>query len=1142
MSKVRFTIDGKEILAEEGSNLLEIARKNGYEIPSLCHDPRLEPFGSCRLCLVEIEGARGMVQSCGAKVREGMVVRTNTENIAALRRLAVELLLSEHCGDCVAPCQLACPAGIDIQGFVAHIANGRPAEAAKLIYEKLPMPASVGRVCPRFCEKECRRNLVDEPVSICALKRFAGDQPGVEGSFYIPRPKPGTGKQVAVVGGGPAGLSAAYYLALEGHQVTIFDAAPQLGGAMRYGIPEYRLPKEILDKEIQVITDLCQNVFCNKVLGRDFTIQQLRQMGFDAVFLGVGACQNQQLGLAGEQLEGAYSGIEFLRQVAMKNPITVGKRVVVIGGGNTAMDAARTAVRLGAEEVTVVYRRSSKEMPASPHEIEQAAEEGVKFILLTNPQCFLGEGGQVRAIQCLEMKLGEPDGSGRRRPVAVAGSEFEIPADMVITATGQRLDQRCLAGNPEVKVTARGVIQVDRATLQGDTEWVFSGGDCVTGPATVVEAVAAGRQAAASINLYLKGSPVVPAEGPFNLSRGSLDQMDPAEFEEREKIARVPMPTSEPAERKKHFREFEHGFTPEMAQREANRCLSCGCLDVFSCRLREYADIFKADAARLGHGKKRHPVMNDHPVIISDPDKCVLCGNCVRICQEVQGTGALGFVNRGSQTVVLPALGAPLSETLCSSCVQCINICPTGALSRRSSLAKPGPWRPEKVATVCPHCSMGCQIELNMAGNQVVGVTSKKDLCNQGVTGFDAIRSIERLNVPLMRKNGRLHPVDWDEALAAAWQMLAEVRDTHGLDSVAVAVSPNATNEESYLAFKLGRMALGTNGIYSTVPLPAVHLPGLKQRDVTLSYEDLQNSDLILVVDGGLLQRYPVIRSKIKKAAAKGSKLLMMNPHATELDKLAKLSLKINRKKIQRLLEAFVGYLLQYNLVNKEADRLYPAVLDDLENQLMEDFFEIVRSFWVKPDKVIEFIHQFIRAKNPVIVADGHQLSQEELELLKNFALLTGNLGQPGRGILLLYPYANVHGLQSLGVKTEPKDWENLALGLDTGRIKGILVIGNTQEPDERFFRQGIKTVMITPSLNRDLKADIILPGSAFGETTGTITNSEGKIQKLLAGCPSLTGRETWQVLLGLAYQSGSFTNHSPQDIFGEIINHRLKN
>ncbi|RYD03661.1 hypothetical protein N752_18100 [Desulforamulus aquiferis] len=344
-----------------------------------------------------------------------MAVKTNTAKIKELRRMATEFLLSEHCGDCIAPCQLACPAEIDIQGFVAHIANGQPGEAAKLIREKLPLPSSVGRVCPRFCEKECRRNLVDEPVSICALKRFAGDFELAAGISFMPKVKSDTGKQVAVVGGGPAGLAAAYYLSLEGHRVTIFDAAPKLGGMMRYGIPEYRLPKEVLDQEIEVITSLCENVFTNKVMGRDFTINQLKIMGYAAVFLSLGSWANQSLGLPGEELAGVYSGIQFLREIASSRTVPVGNRVVVIGGGNTAMDAARTSVRLGAEEVTVVYRRSRNEMPASLHEIEQAEEEGVNFELLTAPVGFIGENGRVRSISCIRMRLGEPDSSGRRR-------------------------------------------------------------------------------------------------------------------------------------------------------------------------------------------------------------------------------------------------------------------------------------------------------------------------------------------------------------------------------------------------------------------------------------------------------------------------------------------------------------------------------------------------------------------------------------------------------------------------------------------------------------------------------------------------------------------------------------------------------
>ncbi|AEF95378.1 FAD-dependent pyridine nucleotide-disulfide oxidoreductase [Desulfotomaculum nigrificans CO-1-SRB] len=458
MSKVKITIDGKEILAEKDSILLEAARENGFNIPSFCHDPRLKPFGACRQCLVEIEGARGLVQACGAKVSEGMVVRTNTDKVMGVRRLGLELLLAEHNGDCVGPCQLACPAEVDIQGFVAHIANGHIQEAAKLIREKIPLPSSVGRVCPGFCEKECRRNLVDDPVSICALKRFAGDFGNVDGRPYVPPVKKDTGKQVAVIGGGPAGLAAAYYLALAGHRVSIFEAAPQLGGMMRYGIPEYRLPKAILDREIEVITDLCRNVFLNKALGRDFSLQGLKQMGFDAVFIGIGSWANQSLQLPGEDLTGVYSGIQFLREVASRQPIKVGNKVVVIGGGNVAMDAARTSIRLGAKEVTVVYRRTQEQMPANHHEIAQALEEGIKFQMLTAPVGFVGEQGSVTSLKCIKMQLGEPDASGRRRPVPVEGSEFEIPTDMVIIAIGQKLDKNSLLGSEEIVLNRRGNI------------------------------------------------------------------------------------------------------------------------------------------------------------------------------------------------------------------------------------------------------------------------------------------------------------------------------------------------------------------------------------------------------------------------------------------------------------------------------------------------------------------------------------------------------------------------------------------------------------------------------------------------------------------------------------------------------------
>jgi len=268
MPKLSFTLNGKSVEAEAGSTILEAVSQNGVEIPTLCHDPRLKPYGSCRICLVEVEGSRGPVPACATPLTKGMVVRTRTDDIVKLRQMALELLLSDHYGDCIAPCKRACPAGIDIQGYIGLIANGEYREALKLIKESNPLPLVCGRVCPRFCETKCRRNLLDEPLAINALKRFAADFDQNSGSPYIPEPKPSTGRRVAIVGGGPAGLTAAYYLALDGHEITIFDAKPQLGGMLRYGIPEYRLPKATLDKEINIITSLCRQVNCNVSLGQ----------------------------------------------------------------------------------------------------------------------------------------------------------------------------------------------------------------------------------------------------------------------------------------------------------------------------------------------------------------------------------------------------------------------------------------------------------------------------------------------------------------------------------------------------------------------------------------------------------------------------------------------------------------------------------------------------------------------------------------------------------------------------------------------------------------------------------------------------------------------------------------------------------
>ncbi|HEX32296.1 MAG TPA: 2Fe-2S iron-sulfur cluster binding domain-containing protein, partial [Candidatus Acetothermia bacterium] len=435
---ITVTINGKKLEAQEGEMILTVARSAGIEIPALCAEDRLAPYNSCGTCVVDVEGM-GIVKSCSTPVRDGMVVTTNSPEAEDTRRTAIELLLSNHWGDCVAPCQQACPAHTDCQGYVGLTANKMFEESLQLLYEALPFPAVFGRICPAPCEDACRRQIADEPVQIRHIKRFVGDY----GIDYLPSILPDTGKVIAVVGGGPAGLSAAYFLRRRGHTVHVFDAMPKMGGMLRYGIPDYRLPQDVLDREIDVLRRMNIVFYNGKRLGKDIDYDELKSQ-YDAVFLGLGAWGSRSMGLPGEEHPAVMQGSEFLRKVNEGERPILPKKVAVIGGGNTAMDAARSAIRLGAE-VTVLYRRGQEQMPALEHEVEEAEEEGIVFSYLTQPVEFISDGATLSAVKCVRMELGEPDDSGRRRPVPVEGSEFEVEAGMALLAVGQMVDTSSLA-------------------------------------------------------------------------------------------------------------------------------------------------------------------------------------------------------------------------------------------------------------------------------------------------------------------------------------------------------------------------------------------------------------------------------------------------------------------------------------------------------------------------------------------------------------------------------------------------------------------------------------------------------------------------------------------------------------------------
>jgi heterodisulfide reductase subunit A-like polyferredoxin len=475
-----------------------------------------------------------------------------------------------------APCGLTCPARINVQGYVALIEVGKYKEALSLIWENLPLPGVLGRICPHPCEKECNRKDLDEPIAICELKRFVADQVKTEPPIQKEEAKE---EKVAIVGSGPAGLTASAYLALKGYPVTIFEALPVMGGMLYTGIPSYRLPRDILSEEIKTIQSLGVEIKTDSPIGSNLTIDDLFQQGYRAVFLGIGAHQDQKLNSPGEENPNVIPGVVFLRKANLGQKLEVGKRVAVIGGGNVAIDAARTAIRLGTREATILYRRSRNEMPAYEEDVREAEEEGTKIQFLTAPTEIVLKEGKVSSLRCIRMELGDPDSSGRRRPIPIQGSDFFAEVDMIIPAIGQTPDLSFLKGMA-IETTPQGTIKVDPTTLQTSKEGVFAGGDGVTGPWIAIEAVAAGKEAAISIDRYLRGKNLYEGRKKPDIQKARFEEI----YADQPKASRQQMETIPIEERRRTFSEVKKGFTEEQAKREALRCLNCGlCSECLQC-------------------------------------------------------------------------------------------------------------------------------------------------------------------------------------------------------------------------------------------------------------------------------------------------------------------------------------------------------------------------------------------------------------------------------------------------------------------------------------------------------------------------------------------------------------------------------
>jgi len=532
-----------------------------------------------------------------------------------------------------APCQINCPAGIDIPSYVALIALGRYDEAIEIIRQDNPFPWVCGLVCTNPCESWCQRRYLDKALCIKDLKGLAAKMVNDKGRGYkIPEPKQTFTEKVAVIGSGPAGLTAAYFLAWEGYSVTVFEAMREPGGLMIAGIPEFRLPRHVVRREIEAIRDMGVELKVNTPVGSDLTLDHLRKDGYKAFFLGIGAWEGLKMAIPGEEdYPQVLSALNFLKDVSLGLKIKPANSVAIVGGGNAAVDAARTCVRLGSQSVSIVYRRTRSEMPAHFEEIIQMAEEGIHVHQLTIPSRILGSYGKIDSLQCLMATLGEPDESGRRRPISVDGSEYKMPVGAVIAAIGQKPAVLNYPGLGDLELTRRETIQVKAHSHQTSIPDVFAGGDAVTGPATVVQAIGAGKNAAKAIHAFLRGQVFHAQALPRPRAMVPPTRMD---YHEKSFIQRQEIPLIDLDRRIHTFDQVELGLDEAAAMQEARRCMRC--------------------------------------------DICERCGKCVEVCQDRLGASAIKFHHAGESSLILKDYARGLPK--CIGCGSCVNICPTGAL------------------------------------------------------------------------------------------------------------------------------------------------------------------------------------------------------------------------------------------------------------------------------------------------------------------------------------------------------------------------------------------------------------------------------------------------------------------------------
>ncbi len=859
---------------------------------------------------------------------------------------------------------------------------------------------------------------------------------------------------------------------------------------LRYGIPEYRLPKALLDREIKWITDLGVEVRTGTRMGEDFTLQSLKEKGFDAIFLAMGAQKAKTMGLSGEEkMEGVVGGIDFLRRMQTDEPPKLHGVVVVVGGGNTAIDAARTALRIGAEKVVLLYRRTMKEMPAHQMEIDAASDEGVEMIFLSTPVAIIARNGRIEALRCVRMELGEPDASGRRRPMTIKGSEYDLGCAFVISAIGQDIDLDSIDKESGLAITPQKAISVD-GSFAASIPGVFAGGDVITGPAVAIDAIAHGRAAALAMDQYMRAGRTSSPAWDFLSSKEAFGEIQESEFLDVPRIEKEKMSELPVNERMRSQAEIEVGFTESQAINETGRCMECGCLAYFDCDLRKYATDFGVDISPFIGGARKHRVDATHPFIALDPNKCINCGRCVRTCSEIVRISALGFVYRGFKSVVKPSMEKPLLETTCISCGNCISACPTGAITEKLPFRKPGPWAFEDKGSVCSFCSVGCALSYRLFHDGLFTVANvdgdshnKGYLCAKGRFGYRYMMDEKRILKPMIRRRGEWSEAGWDEALSFAATRLEAVARASGADSIAALASPKLTNEELYLLQKFVRVGLKTNNIGSFTNL----VDGAERYALddmfgltvsTTGMDDLEKADVIMVVNADPSEDNLIAELKIKSAVKKGTRLVTVASSEIPLVKFSELWIDSKRGTNATVINGICRYILDKGSEDAafieertEGYEAFKASVAPFDPGLVSEMTGVRKE---KLERLFELVSN--REARVIIVYSIDSLwekSRNDLQAIGNFMMLSGRVGKPGSGIVILRDFANSQGLLDMGVDpaylpgyVRPGDTERICgAGKALGRIaQGRIQAGQSERRHGNRAHQGFDRLRRGPA------------------------------------------------------------------------------